>query len=217
MNASRIEIEATSELPAPHFDDEATIVSARPVVPIAQAKAAERSRVIRWVLPFVLAGVVVGILAELAITRYENRQHSEAEISISEPQKSQTDPKQASQTENAADPANVERNSSKDDANSAAGLPEQPASTTQGKSPAAASDTASQANTGLSRDSSSSAKAHSTVDESSATSRDPGRLVRKRRVRPLIERNEANPYERKSPSDRRSPSRILEIFQGHNP
>lgn len=60
-------------LPAPHFDDEATLVSARPVVPIATAKANERSRIIRRVLPFIVIAGVFGILVGGGIGYYEKR------------------------------------------------------------------------------------------------------------------------------------------------
>ncbi len=45
MDRSRIVITtAAPDLPAPHFDDEATLVSARQVVPIAKARLVERKR-----------------------------------------------------------------------------------------------------------------------------------------------------------------------------
>src|SRR5207249_3027663 len=51
----------SSDLPAPHFD-EATLVAARPVVPIATEKATERSRIVRRALPFVIIAGLAGIL-----------------------------------------------------------------------------------------------------------------------------------------------------------
>jgi hypothetical protein len=47
------------EPPAPDFDDETTLISARPVVPIVAAKANERARIIRRRLPFIIGAVFV--------------------------------------------------------------------------------------------------------------------------------------------------------------
>lgn len=77
MNRTRIEITTIpQELRAPHFDDEATIVSARQVVPIAQAKVVERSRALLSIVPILLAAAVFGALGALGVNYYENRQRS---------------------------------------------------------------------------------------------------------------------------------------------
>src|SRR5882724_1552789 len=98
MNRTRIEIATIPpELPAPHFDDEATIVSARQVVPIAQARVVERSRALLSIVPFLLAAVVFGALGALGVNYYENHQRravvSAANSEISPPV-TQPSPKQ---------------------------------------------------------------------------------------------------------------------------
>jgi len=64
----------STDLPTPHFEDEATLVSARPVVPIATAKATERSRIVRRVLPFVIIAGFAGILIGGGVGYYAKRQ-----------------------------------------------------------------------------------------------------------------------------------------------
>jgi len=61
---------------APHFDDEATLVSARPVVPIATAKSSERSRIVRRALPFIVIAGFVGSLIGGGIGYYAKRRSS---------------------------------------------------------------------------------------------------------------------------------------------
>src|SRR6266404_6663423 len=99
MNRTRIEIATNPpELPAPHFDDETTIVSARQVVPIAQAKVAERSRTLLSIIPILLGAAVFGALGALGVNYYENRQHvpvalatsSETSRSLNQPTPAQT-------------------------------------------------------------------------------------------------------------------------------
>ena len=63
----------SSNLPAPHFDDEATLASAQPVVPIATAKATERSRIVRRALPFVVIAGLAGILIGGGVGYYGKR------------------------------------------------------------------------------------------------------------------------------------------------
>jgi len=63
----------STELPSPHFDDEATLVSARPVVPIAAAKRYERKRILRRALPFIAAAGLAGIALGLAVGYYAKR------------------------------------------------------------------------------------------------------------------------------------------------
>ena len=61
---------------APHFDDEATLVSARPVVPIATAKSSERSRIVRRALPFIVIAGFVGSLIGGGIGYFAKRRSS---------------------------------------------------------------------------------------------------------------------------------------------
>src|SRR5205814_4754715 len=77
MNRSRIVISAMpSELETPHFDDEATMVTSRPVVPIAEAKAGERSRMSVLIVAGLLAATMAGAAGALGINFFQNRQRS---------------------------------------------------------------------------------------------------------------------------------------------
>ena len=71
MNASRIEVPLA--LPEPHFEDEATVVTARQVVPIEQARHQERRRKLLVILPLLLAAAFCGGLGALAISYFEQR------------------------------------------------------------------------------------------------------------------------------------------------
>src|SRR5438093_7245791 len=69
MNATRIEVPLT--LPEPHFDDEATIATARQVVPIERARTIEFWRKLRTMLPIFLAATLCGALGAGAVNYYE--------------------------------------------------------------------------------------------------------------------------------------------------
>jgi len=84
--------------PAPHFDDEATLVSARPVVPIASAKLIERSRIIRRALPFIIIAGFVGTFVGGGIGYYAKRR-----ISANVVNESPTT-QESKQNENASEP-----------------------------------------------------------------------------------------------------------------
>ena len=74
MNASRIEVPVM--LPEPHFDDEATIASARQVVPIERARIIEFWRKLRTMLPIFLAAMLCGGLGAAAVNYYERRHNA---------------------------------------------------------------------------------------------------------------------------------------------
>ena len=78
MNRTRPAITvAEPDLLPPHFDEEATLVGARPVVPLARALAAERS----WVSPVVGAvlfgAMLMGVAGAIGINYYETRDRSQ--------------------------------------------------------------------------------------------------------------------------------------------
>ena len=67
----------------PHFDEEATLLSARPVVPLQEIKAEERSRK-RLILGFAMAcSLVMGALAATLI--YKQRSQAQSAISTAVP------------------------------------------------------------------------------------------------------------------------------------
>lgn len=69
MNTTRIEVPVT--LPAPHFDDESTIATARQVEPIARARVTEGWRKLRTALPLLLAATLCGALGAATVNYYQ--------------------------------------------------------------------------------------------------------------------------------------------------
>jgi hypothetical protein len=65
-------------LPSPRFDDEATLISARRVVPITAARSADRKRILRRALPLIAMAGLVGIVVGLAVGYYTRRRIPEA-------------------------------------------------------------------------------------------------------------------------------------------
>jgi hypothetical protein len=77
MNRSRIVIPTTApDPPMPHFDDEATVVSARQVVPIAMARVVERKRAALWISLILLGSATFGALGAVGINYFGNGQRS---------------------------------------------------------------------------------------------------------------------------------------------
>jgi len=211
MNRSRIEIATIPQkLPPPHFDDEATIVSARQVVPIAHAKVVERSRAVLSVIPILMAAAVFGALGALAVNYYEGRQRNrlvstpKSQISqpVSQPPASQT--QDETLTNSASD--------------SAAGA--LAASASPSPLPEAAPETKNDSATAPSAaDSNSPAKQTVPTDSGSksndSNSTEPGKLVRKRRVLAPPPANDGKPGNPRK--DKRGAGKIQEIFSGPNP
>lgn len=71
MNSTRIEVPLT--LPAPHFDDERTIATARQVQPIRRAKVTENWRKIRTLFPLILLATFCGALGAAGVNYYDGR------------------------------------------------------------------------------------------------------------------------------------------------
>lgn len=219
MNRTRIEISTIPpELPPPHFDDEATIVSARQVVPIAQARVVERSRALLSIVPFLLAAVVFGALGALGVNYYENHQRraavSAANSEIS-PAVTRPSPKQ---TQGEAP------------LNSNPELPAVALAPPESSSPAAV-DSQTQNQSGNQTNDPTAGMDQTTIDSkaadkkalppapaaqpSSGSSPEPGKLIRKRRVHSQTQGNDGkieNPAK-----DKRGAGRIQEIFSGPNP
>ncbi len=95
MSRNRIVIPTASpDLPAPHFNDEATIVSARQVVPIAEVKLVERKRAALWISLILLSSAACGALGAIGVNYFvPNRQAavvSAPQNGIARPQLTQT-------------------------------------------------------------------------------------------------------------------------------
>jgi hypothetical protein len=220
MNRTRIEIAAIPpELPAPHFDEEATIVSARQVVPIAHAKVVERSRTLLSVIPILIGAAVFGALGALGVNYYENRQRSNASVSAPKSEISQPiNQPPASQTQ-----GEIPMNSRPESPAGALAASESPSPGSGGSQTQDQTDSlTNNANRGLDRatvDSNAPDNKAVTTKPAAQTnlgnSAEPGKLVRKRRVHPLAQTNGGkteNP-----PKDKRGAGRIQEIFAGPNP
>ena len=218
MNRTRIEIATTPpELPAPHFDDEATIVSARQVVPIAQARVVERSRALLSIVPILLAAAVFGALGALGVNYYENRQRGNALVSA--PRSEITQPiNQAptSQTQSET-PLN---SGTEPPAGASAPLesssPGSEGAPTQSQTEGQTTDpTAGQATVESKAGDNKALPPTAAAQPNSGSSPEPGKLIRKRRVHPQTQGNDRktdNPTK-----DKRGAGRIQEIFAGPNP
>jgi hypothetical protein len=212
MTRTRIVVPtAAPELSAPHFDDEATIVTARPVVPIAQARAVEKSRFLLWMLPTALAAAVFGGLSALGVNYYEKRQSPITQLVKAEPQTNQAPtPEPQSAVSIVSEPAGgaVATESATPESESS-----RPQTAADQKDP----DKDSTTITSSSEPSSSPAAKPSSPAapdyRKNGTSNDPARLVRKRRVHPVTE---ATPPESRIYRKNRSAGRIQDIFEGPN-
>jgi hypothetical protein len=207
MTRMRIVVPTTApELSAPHFDDEATIITARPVVPIAQARAVERSRLLLWMLPTALAAAVFGALSALGVNYYEKHQSPVTQLEVkAEPQTNQLPP---------AEPQ------------SAAPIVSEPAGGAKATESATPESESSSPQTGVADQKESlSDKDRASVLSAkpsppaapdygqNGSSSDPGRLVRKRRVHSLTE---VTPPESRINRKNRGAGRIQDLFEGPN-
>lgn len=78
MSTSRIEIPLT--LQPPHFDDDATIATARQVVPIKGGRRIEGRRKVLALLPLLLASTLCGALGAIAVNYFERRRDAATSV-----------------------------------------------------------------------------------------------------------------------------------------
>jgi len=195
MNTTRIEVPLT--LPPPHFDDEATIATARQVVPIERARVREFWRKLRAVLPLLLAAMLCGALGATAVNYYERKPGEQ------QPRAQQSAPSASVQAISEPSPAAVAVSSnltSQPDATQSASTSQQPSANTN-EQPVKVDEKAAQADDNVSEKPSPKA-------EKEASS-DPTKLIRKRRVHP------SDPEAPKPPKS--GAGRIADIFSGPNP
>src|SRR5688572_12530411 len=83
MSTSRIEIPLT--LQPPHFDDDATIATARQVVPIKGARKIEGRRKVLSLLPLLIASTLCGALGAIAVNYFEERRETAASVTQQQP------------------------------------------------------------------------------------------------------------------------------------
>ncbi|HEY3102169.1 MAG TPA: hypothetical protein VGJ69_01170 [Pyrinomonadaceae bacterium] len=194
MNMTRIEVPLT--LPAPHFDDEATIATARQVVPIERARVRESWRKLRAILPLLLAAMLCGALGATVVNYYERKPNEQPRVQQSAPNGP------AVQAISEPSPAAVAVSSnvtSQPDATQSASTSQQTSANTN-EQPAKADEKSTQADDNVSEKTSPKA-------EKQASS-DPSKLIRKRRVQP----DQDAPKLQKNGA-----GRIADIFSGPNP
>jgi hypothetical protein len=83
MSISRIEIPLT--LQPPHFDDEATIATARQVVPIKGGRKIDGRRKVLALLPLLIASTLCGALGAFAVNYFERRRDTAASVTQQRP------------------------------------------------------------------------------------------------------------------------------------
>ena len=71
MDISRFQV--PFDLPEPHFEDESTVVTARRVVPLAEARLNDRWRKLLVIAPILLAATVCGALGAITVNYFEGR------------------------------------------------------------------------------------------------------------------------------------------------
>ena len=71
MDISRFQV--PFDLPEPHFEDESTVVTARRVVPLAEARVNDRWRKLLVIAPILLAATVCGALGAVTVNYLEGR------------------------------------------------------------------------------------------------------------------------------------------------
>jgi hypothetical protein len=97
MSTSRIEVPLT--LPPPHFDDDATIATARQVVPINGARKIQKRWRVLTLLPLLIASTLCGALGAIAVNYFERQRDTAASVTqqsslpgVSTPAKTQPSP-----------------------------------------------------------------------------------------------------------------------------
>ena len=78
MSISRIEVPLA--LQPPHFDDDATIATARQVVPIKGARRIGGGRKVFTLLPLLIASTLCGALGAIAVNYFDERQETAASV-----------------------------------------------------------------------------------------------------------------------------------------
>ena len=196
MSTSRIEIPLT--LQPPHFDDEATIATARQVVPIKASRKIEGRRKVLALLPVLLASTLCGALGAVAVNYLERRQNAAASVT--------QQPNVSTQAKTEPPPVAIapELNAKKTE-NQAPVQPES-SSATPADEPAQEKDAPK-----IAKREDADRKSASPAAIKREPAQDVGKLVRKRRVQPA---NSEIPLRRNRRTDA---GRIEDLFTGPNP
>ena len=197
MSTSRIEVPFT--LPAPHFDDDATIATARKVVPINSARKIAGRRRVFTLLPLLIASTLCGAVGAIAVNYFEPGRDTPAPVTRPQPHVS---------TQAKTEPSPVAIAPELDAKNTEIEASVQPED--KGVIPAHETSTKSEAPE-IEKRENDEPKSAPPAPSKQAAAQDAAKLVRKRRVDPP---DPEIPVRR---SRRAEASRIEDLFTGPNP
>lgn len=191
---TRIEVPLT--LPPPHFEDDATIATARQVVPLKGARRLERRRKLFTLAPLLLASTLCGALGAGAVNYYQRRNETSASAT-----QSQTPQNISAPAKTEPSPAPSPPHKPVDEAQLQAAV--QPANSANEQPPGTSDPKPGKVDDDVKK------TAPPAVKSDSAS--EPGKLIRKRRVQP------AEPEATPQRSRRNGAGRIEDLFGGPNP
>ena len=199
MNTSRIEVPL--KLPPPHFDDDATIATARQVVPIKGARRIEGRRKVLTLLPLLIASTFCGAVGAIAVNYFERRPDTAASVTQQQPP-----PNASTQTKTEPPPVAIAPELNSKNTEIQASVQPEDTAVTRANEPTTKSEAPK------------AAKREDEVRKSAppaSVKREPAqeaaKLVRKRRVQPA---DSEIPLRRNRRNDA---SRIEDVFTGPNP
>ena len=199
MNTSRIEIPLT--LQPPHFDDDATIATARQVVPIKGGRKTEGRRKVLVLLPLLLASTLCGALGAVAVNYFERRRDAATSVTQQAPL-----PNLSTQAKKEPSPVAIAPELNAKNTEIQAPVQPEDSSVTPADEPAQKSEAPKIANReDADRKSAPNAPTKREADQDAA------KLVRKRRVQPATSEV---PLRRNRRTDA---GRIEDLFTGPNP
>lgn len=196
MSTSRIEIPLT--LQPPHFDDDATIATARQVVPIKGGRKIEGRRKVLVLLPLLLASTLCGALGAIAVNYFERR---DAATSVTQQQ-----PNVSTQAKTEPSPVAIAPELNAKNTEIQAPVQPENSSVTPANEPAQKSEAPKIAKR---EDADRKSAPHAAMKREA--DQDAAKLVRKRRVQPAIPEI---PLRRNRRTDA---GRIEDLFTGPNP
>lgn len=199
MSTSRIEIPLT--LQPPHFDDEATIATARQVVPIKGGRKIEGRRKVLALLPLLIASTLCGALGAIAVNYLERRRDAAASVTQQQPL-----PNVSTQAKTEPPPVAIAPELSAKNTEIQAPVQPEDSSVT----PADGPSTKSEASKSEKREDADRKSAPPAAGKREPT-QDAAKLVRKRRVQPA---DSGIPLRR---NRRTEAGRIEDLFTGPNP
>jgi hypothetical protein len=198
MSTSRIEIPLT--LQPPHFDDDATIATARQVVPIKGGRKIEGRRKVLALLPLLLASTLCGALGAIAVNYFERRR--DAAASVTQPQQ----PNVSTQAKTEPPPVAIAPQLNAKNTEIQAPVQPENSSVTPADEPAQKSEAPK-----IAKREDADRKSAANAAMKREADQDAAKLVRKRRVQPA---NSEIPLRRNRRTDA---GRIEDLFTGPNP